>query len=61
MTDWQEVLDTIAEQVRPLSAQGRVATYIPALSRVPPDHFAMAVATKDGEVFTAGDLSLIHI
>ena len=55
MTDWQEVLDTIAEQVRPLSAQGRVATYIPALSRVPPDHFAMAVATKDGEVFTAGD------
>jgi len=53
--DWQETLDTIATEVRPLSAQGRVATYIPALSRVPQDHFAMAVATKDGEVFASGD------
>jgi len=55
VTDWQKTLDTIATEVRPLSAQGRVATYIPALSRVPQDHFAIAVATNDGEVVASGD------
>jgi len=55
VTDWQKTLDDIASQVRPLTAQGRVATYIPALSRVPQDHFAIAVTTKGGEEFAAGD------
>jgi len=56
--DWQKILDTIAAEVRPLSAQGRVASYIPALSRVPQDRFAIAVATKAGDVFTSGDADI---
>ena len=53
--DWQAILDGIAAQVRPLTAQGRVATYIPALARVPSDQFAMSLVTADGEEFAAGD------
>jgi glutaminase len=35
--------------------QGRVADYIPALARVDPGHFGVALVTCDGEVASAGD------
>lgn len=34
---------------------GEVADYIPELARADPDRLAIAIATLDGEVFTAGD------
>ncbi|BBM81852.1 glutaminase A [Candidatus Uabimicrobium amorphum] len=34
---------------------GQVANYIPELSRVHPDHFAVAVCTIDGQKFAVGD------
>lgn len=51
---YQELLHSIANEVRPLLGQGRVADYIPALARVNPDNFAMAVRTVHGEEFTIG-------
>ncbi len=51
----QDILDEIAARTRPLAAEGAVAKYIPALARVDPTKFAVAVVTADGEEFATGD------
>ena len=48
-------LQRIAERVQPHLADGKVAGYIPALARVYPSRFGIAVATIDGEIAIAGD------
>ncbi|WP_330275833.1 glutaminase [Lentzea sp. NBC_00516] len=48
----QQLVDRIASEVTP---GGAVADYIPALARIDPHAFGLAVATLDGEVFGAGD------
>jgi len=53
--DLTPTLERIAEAVRPSLAEGRVAGYIPALARVDPNRFGIAVVTVDGTVSTAGD------
>jgi len=53
--DLHTLLSQIADEVRPLSSQGRVADYIPALSTVDASRFGMALATVDGEVIGSGD------
>lgn len=53
--DYQHILDTIQDEVRPLLGQGKVASYIPELSKVPPDRFGMAVYCLDGRTYAAGD------
>jgi glutaminase len=55
MRDFPALLEAIATAVRPLTAQGKVATYIPALAAVPADRFGMAVATLDGRLTAVGD------
>lgn len=47
-------LESIFEDVRSERA-GEVARYIPQLSRVEPDSFAMSVCTVDGQRFSLGD------
>lgn len=53
--DYGPILEEIRERVRPCLGQGRVATYIPALARVPADKFGIAVRTVAGDEFAAGD------
>ena len=53
--DLQALLDDIAAEARPFAAQGKVADYIPALARVDPGRFGLAVATVDGELIGSGD------
>ncbi|EKF9812633.1 glutaminase B [Vibrio cholerae] len=50
-----EILASIIEEVRPLTGQGKVADYIPALAKVPSEKLGVAVFTNQGEVITAGD------
>jgi len=50
-----EIADTIHREMQAHLGRGRVADYIPALSRVDPKHFGIAVATCDGEAAAAGD------
>ncbi|ENM3794435.1 glutaminase B [Vibrio cholerae] len=50
-----EILASIIEEVRPLTRQGKVADYIPALAKVPSEKLGIAVFTNQGEVITAGD------
>lgn len=53
--NYPDILEAIERQVRREFRKGKVATYIPALARVPPTKFGMAVATVDGQVFKVGD------
>ncbi len=52
----QSVLEDIVHTLRPQLGQGgRVADYIPALARVDPCQFGMALHTADGQSAAAGD------
>ncbi|MGW1840636.1 glutaminase [Streptomyces sp. BBFR2] len=53
--DYQAVLDEVAAYARPFAGQGAVADYIPALERVSPDRFGIALVDIDGSVYGAGD------
>lgn len=53
--DFQTTLEDIHDAVQPYFGQGKVADYIPALARVRPDQFGMAVVTADGREFSIGD------
>jgi glutaminase len=54
--DFQALLDGIATELRPeLGKEGRVASYIPALARVPVAQFGIALRTCAGEQAAAGD------
>lgn len=55
MNDLGELLQRITADVAALPDQGAVADYIPALARVVPRQFGIAVATVDGAVHRAGD------
>lgn len=53
---FQSILDEIHTELRPRLGQGgQVARYIPALARVSPLQFGLALRTCDGEVAQAGD------
>ena len=45
--NYQAILEDIYQEVRPLIGKGKVADYIPALARVRPDQFAMAVSLRE--------------
>jgi len=54
--DLQTVLDEIAAELRPsFGKEGAVASYIPALARVPAERFGIALRTRDGQEAGAGD------
>jgi glutaminase len=54
--DFQAVLDDITTEIAPLlGAGGQVASYIPALARVSPLQFGIALRTCDGQEAAAGD------
>jgi len=57
-TDYQQVLNDIANEVKPLLSQGKVADYIPALAEIDPNQFSIAIYTNDGQTFCAGDCDL---
>lgn len=53
---FQPILDDIVAQIRPrFGLSGAVATYIPALARIPAEQFGIALRTCDGEEVFAGD------
>jgi glutaminase len=52
---YQDILDAIRVEVQPWIGQGKVADYIPALGRIRPDKFGIALVTVDGQEAAAGD------
>jgi glutaminase len=56
VNDFQALLDAIDADLRPLlGSEGKVASYIPALARVSPRQFGIALRTCDGVEAAAGD------
>ncbi|MFZ6766087.1 glutaminase [Undibacterium sp. Di26W] len=53
--DYTAILETIFAEVQPLLSQGKVASYIPELSKVSAQHFGMAVYCLDGRTYSIGD------
>ncbi|MFB6893055.1 glutaminase [Kitasatospora sp. NPDC056327] len=53
--DLDAALEHVMAEVGPHIGEGEVADYIPDLGRVDPRRFAIAVATVDGRLHTAGD------
>ncbi|MFZ6707890.1 glutaminase [Undibacterium sp. TC9W] len=53
--DYAAILQTIFSEVQPLLSQGKVASYIPELSKVSAQHFGMAVYCLDGSTYAIGD------
>ncbi len=51
------LLEEIVAEVRPLTRQGKVADYIPALAGVDADQLGIAIVTPDGQRFQAGEAS----
>src|SRR4030095_7504315 len=54
--DPQKVVENAYQQFRNLK-EGKNADYIPALAKVDPNLFGIAVVTTDGKVYTAGDVN----
>lgn len=52
---YQQILEEILREVKPLTLKGKVANYIPALASVPLDKFGIALKTANGEEFVVGD------
>jgi len=50
----QVILDQIHAQAAPCTAQGKLAAYIPALTNADANALGLAIATKDGQLLTAG-------
>lgn len=53
--DYQQVINKIYEEVKPLWGQGKLADYIPALAQINPRQLGIAVETLDGHSFQVGD------
>lgn len=55
MSDLEQLIGEVHAELSVRLGEGQVADYIPELAKVPIERFGIAVATVDGEVFTAGD------
>lgn len=53
--DWQAITARIETAVEPHIGTGKVADYIPALARIDPRKFGMAIVLGSGEMITLGD------
>ncbi|MDB5525399.1 MAG: glsA [Rhizobium sp.] len=50
-----ELLASVHADIEPFIGEGKVANYIPALAKIDPKKFGMAVVTVDGDVHMIGD------
>jgi glutaminase len=58
LEDLEDIVASVAHDMQTHLGRGRVANYIPALARVDPRHFGIAVVTCGGQVATAGDADI---
>ena len=53
---YKKIIEQIYNELKDHTGQGKVADYIPALSKVDPKQFSMSVSTLEGENFSIGDV-----
>ncbi len=52
--NYQHILDSIYEEIRPFEKEGKQADYIPALAKVDPDQFGICLTTTGGTSYKLG-------
>ena len=55
VSDIQQLIDSVREELSPHLGEGQVADYIPKLANVDPRKLGICVTTLDGETFSSGD------
>jgi glutaminase len=58
MRELKDIVEAITADMAKQAERGQVADYIPALARVHPSRFGIAVITADGETIAAGDAGM---
>jgi len=53
--DYTKILNKINKEVKPYFGKGKVASYIPALSRINPNKFGISIQCIDGKEYHLGD------
>lgn len=53
--DYQKILDAISDELQGHSNPGKVASYIPELGNVKPDHYGLQLSCNDGRHFRQGE------
>ena len=53
--DLDQLLASVYADIAPYIGEGKVANYIPALAKIDPKKFGMAIVTIDGQVHAIGD------
>ena len=53
--DYQKILESIAIETGSLQKKGKVANYIPELSKINPNHFGISLRFIKGDLFQVGD------
>jgi len=53
--DFKRIIEEISEEVLKITDIGKVADYIPLLSKVNPEKYGMSLITINGEIFNYGD------
>lgn len=53
--DCQKIIEETYAHIMGIENKGTVATYIPELGKVDPNHFGVCLTTNDGTQYTAGD------
>lgn len=54
MTDYQQLIERIYLETKDFASEGKVASYIPALARVPKQAFGISVVTLDKKCYCTG-------
>jgi glutaminase len=57
--DLSDIVGMVCREMQSHLGRGKVADYIPALARIDPHHFGIAVITCDGRATTAGDAEMM--
>ena len=50
--DYQKILEDIYTEIQPFAGKGEQASYIPALAKVDPNQFGIALTTTSGETYS---------
>ncbi|MEO1591339.1 MAG: glutaminase A [Cyanobacteria bacterium J06632_22] len=56
MSNLQTLLEKLHQDIQPVT-DGTVATYIPELAKVDPQHFGISIVTTTGQIFNVGDIA----
>lgn len=56
--EYQALIEEVYNDVQQMGLKGKVADYIPELSRISPDYFGVCLVDMEGNIYSAGDYDI---